>query len=334
MPRLPILPEPPDKVFGLATPQHMLMKLGWEIAGLRSALSVPIKPGAEPAYHAFNCAVTAWHMTDWIWQSATADDRVEVLSKLAAPATGKSNFGAFTQALTQRHRVLHICRQIATGSKHKIVERHPDADVGAKQTVARRTPPTFQVWHSFSQLFDQPFDSRRRGTASRPRGFRGSRTNMGPVAPGMGLSGSQVLWNLLAPERSSSPGCRAARSRLEHGGIGAISRDLIGDSGCRQALHYTITRTFAASAWPRVWRGLALASFAPHNPNMPPDLTEDDKAIIDLLCETIERDRFPRSPRVKRLRGILAKFGDSSTPAIPYPAPAPGSAVLAKERRW
>src|SRR5207253_11541 len=86
-----------------------------------------------PAYHAFNCAVTAWHMTDWIWQTATAEDRAYLLSKLAAPATGKSNFGAFTGELVKRHRVLHICRQIATGSKHKIVERNPDPDVGAKE---------------------------------------------------------------------------------------------------------------------------------------------------------------------------------------------------------
>jgi len=68
---------------------------------------------------------------------------------------------------------------------------------------------------------------------------------------------------------------------------------------------------------------------------MPPDLTEDDKAIIvELLRETIERDRFPRSPRVKPLRGILAKLGVSSTAAMPAPKP-PGkrSTVLTKERR-
>ena len=33
---------------------------------------------------------------------------------------------------------------------------------------------------------------------------------------------------------------------------------------------------------------------------MTPDLTEDDKAVIvELLRETIERDRFPFSPRIK-----------------------------------
>jgi hypothetical protein len=42
-----------------------------------------------------------------------------------------------------------------------------------------------------------------------------------------------------------------------------------------------------------------------------------------LLREEIERDRFPLSPRVTRLRGILAKLGLGSAPAMPYDAPKP-----------
>ena len=70
---------------------------------------------------------------------------------------------------------------------------------------------------------------------------------------------------------------------------------------------------------------------------MPDDLTDDDKAILaEQLRETIERHRFPLSPRLKRLRGILAKLGVGSAPAMPYDAPkAPGerSAMLARKRR-
>jgi hypothetical protein len=40
---------------------------------------------------------------------------------------------------------------------------------------------------------------------------------------------------------------------------------------------------------------------------MPDDLTDDDKAILaELLRETIERDRFPLSPRVKAERSPAA----------------------------
>jgi len=42
---------------------------------------------------------------------------------------------------------------------------------------------------------------------------------------------------------------------------------------------------------------------------METDLSDDDKAIlIELLRETIERDRFPMSPRIRCLKAILAKL--------------------------
>jgi hypothetical protein len=42
---------------------------------------------------------------------------------------------------------------------------------------------------------------------------------------------------------------------------------------------------------------------------MTPDLTDDDKAILtELLRETIARDRFPLSPRVRSYKAILAKL--------------------------
>jgi hypothetical protein len=56
------------------------------------------------------------------------------------------------------------------------------------------------------------------------------------------------------------------------------------------------------------------------------DLGDDEKA---------ERDRFPLSPRLKLLRGILAKLGVGSAPAMPYPAPKPPgerSTLLARKR--
>ncbi len=82
-------------------------------------------------------------------------------------------------------------------------------------------------------------------------------------------------------------------------------------------------------------RGLALAS--PHNRPMPPDLTEDDKAIlVDLLRETIATDRFALSPRIKSLKVILAKLDPPAPRPEPLPPPKPPgerNVVLAKKRR-
>lgn len=45
-------------------------------------------------------------------------------------------------------------------------------------------------------------------------------------------------------------------------------------------------------------------------------LDDNEKAaLIELLLDTIERDHFPLSPRMKRLRGILAKLGIGSASA-------------------
>jgi hypothetical protein len=71
---------------------------------------------------------------------------------------------------------------------------------------------------------------------------------------------------------------------------------------------------------------------------MPVEFTEDDNAaLIDLLRSTIATDPFPLSPRIRKLRAILAKLdpGPSRPTALPA-APNPRSrqgAVLAKKRR-
>ena len=67
------------------------------------------------------------------------------------------------------------------------------------------------------------------------------------------------------------------------------------------------------------------------------DLDEDEaRALLSLLIDAVEADRYPMSPRIRVLRDILAKFGDvgglppelaqrlrryTSPPPAPRPAP-------------
>jgi hypothetical protein len=52
------------------------------------------------------------------------------------------------------------------------------------------------------------------------------------------------------------------------------------------------------------------------------DLTDEDKAaLIELLRETITTSRFLLSPRIRRLRAILAKI---DTPTLRPEPPSPG----------
>ena len=68
-----------------------------------------------------------------------------------------------------------------------------------------------------------------------------------------------------------------------------------------------------------------------------PELDDADKAILaELLRETIERDRFPLSPRMRSLKAILAKLDPPAPRPAPLPAPKPPgerSMALAKKRR-
>jgi hypothetical protein len=72
------------------------------------------------------------------------------------------------------------------------------------------------------------------------------------------------------------------------------------------------------------------------------DLTDDKAILAELLRETIERDRFPLSPRVKRLRGMLLMIAAAAMLAggigiavaqTPTPSTSPGAAGT-QSRCW
>jgi hypothetical protein len=114
---IPDQPESPSNVFALATPHHLLIKLHWEIKQLRLALEADrdLLSMHAPAYHAFNCAVTCWHLSDWVWESADNERRQLISSQLVAKLRGIEDFQT---AIRTKHRPLYICWQIANGSKH------------------------------------------------------------------------------------------------------------------------------------------------------------------------------------------------------------------------
>jgi hypothetical protein len=113
----PELPQSPSKVFALATPHHLLIKLHWEIRQLRIALETeqPVALTHVPAYHAFNCAVTCWHLTDWTWEYVDEQTRLVIAEQLGTPLTSLERF---QQVLRDKHRPLRVCWQLCNGSKH------------------------------------------------------------------------------------------------------------------------------------------------------------------------------------------------------------------------
>src|ERR1700674_5774671 len=68
----PPTPSEIQNVLALDDPQQMLSKLLWEIRELTDAMSVWVDNEEFPVaiFIAFNAVVTAWHITDWVWQSS------------------------------------------------------------------------------------------------------------------------------------------------------------------------------------------------------------------------------------------------------------------------
>jgi hypothetical protein len=113
-----------QNVLAMHEPQHMLAKLLWEIRELTTNMSVWVDNEEFPVaiFTAFNAAVTAWHITDWIWQSSP-----EARAKLAKrfnfeyqeTRNGiRTGLERFQEAVAKECRALYVCREIANGSKH------------------------------------------------------------------------------------------------------------------------------------------------------------------------------------------------------------------------
>jgi hypothetical protein len=134
--------EPPkpseiQNVFALNKPQHMLSKLLWEIDRLSTSLSVWTKRTEfpEPLFIVWNAAVTAWHITDWLWQSgpdirAILARRYNLKFVEGSKTAVREGLESFQEAIANDCRFLYVCREIANGSKH-MRKNKVDPDVTA-----------------------------------------------------------------------------------------------------------------------------------------------------------------------------------------------------------
>jgi hypothetical protein len=103
-----------DRTFALANCRALLSKLEREIKRYRETDASDSAAAAEMTDLAFKISVTARHLCDWVFEDMTADQRKKNIQKLSD-----------LQKLAREHRPLHLCRQLATGSKHWEVSNIP-----------------------------------------------------------------------------------------------------------------------------------------------------------------------------------------------------------------
>ena len=132
-----------QNVFAMNEPLHMVAKLMWELENLTKSMSVwtDNKGYPVPIFAAFNTAITAWHITDWLWQSnpqtrAVLARRYDFTFNEWKPKDLRAALGRFQNAVARDSRALHICREIANGSKHMRTDK---ADPNVK-AVAKWDP--------------------------------------------------------------------------------------------------------------------------------------------------------------------------------------------------
>jgi hypothetical protein len=97
------LPGVPQ-TFAIEDARDMADKLYWEIREYDAEIELEKK-----LWRGFNCAVTAWHITDWLWREC---DEEQTLAE-------------FQQEMIQKCPALLSCRYIANASKHGGVDRNP-----------------------------------------------------------------------------------------------------------------------------------------------------------------------------------------------------------------
>jgi hypothetical protein len=69
---------------------------------------------------AYNAAVTAWHICDWVFNDLNLEQRREL---------GLRTLTKLQDHVKNQCRALYLCRYAATASKHWLVERNPDPTV-------------------------------------------------------------------------------------------------------------------------------------------------------------------------------------------------------------
>ena len=131
------LPGVPQ-TFAIESARDLTDKLWWSIEEYRT------EPELQPKlWRAYDCAVTAWHISDWIWR-----ERSEA-------GLDVGTVTAFQNSLQAQSRVLRLCKYIATASKHAGVDRKQDPTI---EVTVTPKPSNVEVESSNFSLVDRSQD--------------------------------------------------------------------------------------------------------------------------------------------------------------------------------
>lgn len=126
------LPGQPQ-TFAIDNCRDMLDKLGWEIEQLKLSQD-DVRP---LQYGCYNAAVTAWHLTDWVYAEATREQRTTLKIKTR---------GDLQEKARSECRELYLCYYLANASKHRKVTLFIDPRINAGVEAGSEGIPTWEAF--------------------------------------------------------------------------------------------------------------------------------------------------------------------------------------------
>lgn len=123
----------PTKTFGLNTPSELLYKLKNDVDRLRQARS-----SDAARYAAFDCAVTAWHLTDWVLHAIDDDAHLRLTGH---KKDAKDGISGFMEKNAERLPCLTYCRQFANSVKHVVITRGKEMPNVSTGSTVKFDPP-------------------------------------------------------------------------------------------------------------------------------------------------------------------------------------------------
>jgi hypothetical protein len=203
--------------FALENCRSTLDKLRREIERLRDA------DGPARNDHAFNAAVTAWQLCDWVFANMTPaqKDKLKIHNR-------------FDMQEHARHdsRALHLCRQVATASKHMRVSKFPDPKVKTITTMNAVPAPQEQlpvhVAPGWFLYFDDDGDVQEAGDVLPTHTIFGRNSFTAMKLRRMKRPSRSAQDNALRMHRACAPCVRTWRvlaPHIQHKGIKHLSRN-------------------------------------------------------------------------------------------------------------
>jgi hypothetical protein len=118
------------KTFGINSSLELLQKLGRDIAEARQT---PATDTTASGDRYWNCAVTAWHVTDWLFR--------EIQHTVPRNVDGQRihDLGSFQNYVRSRSDALRRCYQFATTGKHGPGIRRDDPNLQSDYSVVGST---------------------------------------------------------------------------------------------------------------------------------------------------------------------------------------------------